>query len=195
MIAVNDIALAADANDMWAETTEQRRAYRKPFARMYFIRVLMSHIYEGLKIIEEINNSPVLRAAVEKCDAPTQGEFKELVAILNSTERRHNLYRFRNKATFHYDPKEIAKHLRAVIAHDPKATWAFSEGSTARDWHFELGDAVIDRMVIRYVFDADEDRNPARAMKVAAIATRLHQISTTFTAFASRFVERHLRQP
>jgi hypothetical protein len=38
MLAVNDISLAADANDFWAETTEQRRARRKPRARMYYIR-------------------------------------------------------------------------------------------------------------------------------------------------------------
>jgi hypothetical protein len=54
MLAVNDISLAADANDMWVETIEQRRAYRKLLARGYFIRLIMSHLHEALKIIEEI---------------------------------------------------------------------------------------------------------------------------------------------
>jgi hypothetical protein len=65
MLSVNDIALASDANDEWASETAQRRVYRKAAARMYFIRVLMGHVYEGLIIIEHISRVPDLRAAVD----------------------------------------------------------------------------------------------------------------------------------
>ena len=71
MFAVNDISLAADSNDFWAETTEQHRAYRKPRARMYFIQLIMSDVNEALRLIEEINERPALRAAVDQCDART----------------------------------------------------------------------------------------------------------------------------
>jgi hypothetical protein len=43
MLSINDISLAADANDAWASTTEQHRAFRKGTARMYFIRVLIAN--------------------------------------------------------------------------------------------------------------------------------------------------------
>ncbi len=172
MLAVNDIALAADADAFWEETTEQRRAYWKRRARMYFIRLIMSHVHEALKIIEGINKSPDLRAAVDQCDERSQENFKKLVAILRSPERGH-LFRFRTKATFHYDEELSAKHLKAVIAYDPAATWSYSVGSTPLDWHFELGDAVMDRMVVRFVLGADEARSPARSMKVGERSTRL----------------------
>jgi len=84
-----------------------------------------------------------------------------------------------------------AKHLQSVIAHDPTATWSYSVGSTPLDWHFELGDAVMDRMVVRYVLAADEARSPARSMKVGERSTRLDKIATMFTDFATRFIERH----
>jgi hypothetical protein len=191
MLAINDISLAADANDFWAETSEQRRVHRKGRARMYFIRLIMSHVYEALKIIDEIKESPTLRAAVDQCDARTRENFNKLVAILISPER-DQLNRFRNKATFHYDKKATVEHLQAVIAADSTASWSYSVGSTPLDWSFELGDAVMDRMVVRFVLGADEPRSPARSQKVGEIATRLQEISILFTEFAKSFIERHL---
>jgi hypothetical protein len=191
MLAVNDISLAADANDSWAETSERRRVHRKGRARMYFIRLIMSHVYEAMKIIDEIKENPALRAAVDQCDARTRENFNKLVAMLISPER-DQLNRFRNKATFHYDKKASAEHLQAVIAADPTAPWSYSVGSTPLDWSFELGDAVMDRMVVRFVLGADEARSPARSQKVGEIAARLDEVATMFTDFAKSFIERHL---
>jgi hypothetical protein len=190
MLAVNDISLAADAKDTWAETTEQRRAYRKRLAQGYFVRLIMSHVHEALKLIDEINRSPDLRAAVDGCDARTGENFKELVAILNSPQRGQ-LFRFRNKAGFHYDQDAPAEHLKKVIAHDPTATWSYSVGSSPLDWHFELGDAVMDRMVVRFVFAADESSSAAQVKKIDEIVTRLDQIAFMFVDFATSFIERH----
>ncbi len=94
MFAVNDISLAANSNDFWAETTEQHRAYRKPRARMYFIQLIMSHVNEALRLIEEINERPALRAAVDQCDARTVENFEKLVAILDAPEKRDHLSGF-----------------------------------------------------------------------------------------------------
>jgi hypothetical protein len=44
MLSVNDIALAADANDQWAETGDRKRAAMRNAARGYFVRVLLSHL-------------------------------------------------------------------------------------------------------------------------------------------------------
>jgi hypothetical protein len=194
MLAVNDIALAADANDFWEETIEQRRAYRKRLARGYFVRLIMSHVHEALIIIGEIDKSADLRVAVDQCDTRTRDNFAKLVSILKSPERGH-LFRFRTKATFHYDREVSAEHLQRVIADDPTATWSYSVGSTPLDWHFELGDAVMDHMVVKFVLGADEPRSPARSKKIGEIATRLDRIATMFTDFATHFIERHSGAP
>ena len=126
--------------------------------------------------------------------AAAPGEnFRKLVDILKSPERGH-LSRFRNKATFHYDEKATAEHLRRVIATDPTAVRRSSVGSTALDWHFELGDTVIEHMVVKFVLGADEPRSPARSKKISEIATRLDQIATIFSDFAASFIERHLKR-
>ena len=68
MLSVNDIALAADANDQWAETGDRKRAAMRNAARGYFVRVLLSHVYEGLLIVEEISRSAHLRPSIYECD-------------------------------------------------------------------------------------------------------------------------------
>lgn len=133
-----------------------------------------------------------MMVAVNQRDARTQENYKNLLAILRSPERGH-LLRFRTKATFHYDVEVSTEHLQAVIAHDLAATWSYSVGSTPLDWHFELADAVMDRMVVRFVLAVDEARGPARSLKVGERSTRLDEIATIFIDFATHFIERHTK--
>jgi hypothetical protein len=177
---------------MWAETLEQHRAHRKGRARMYFIRLIMSHVHEAFKIIDEINRDPDLTAAVDKCDARTKANFAELVRLLTSRERGY-LTRFRTKTTYHYDEEVPRDTLSKVVEHDPDATWSYSIGSKPLDWHYEIADAVVDRMVVRFVFDADEPRSPERSVRVREIAVRLDEVQALLTDFATHFIQRNLR--
>ena len=43
--------------------------------RGYFVRVLLSHVYEGLLIVEEISRSAHLRSTVDECDKQTISAF------------------------------------------------------------------------------------------------------------------------
>lgn len=190
MLSVNDIALASDANDEWASTTVQPRVYRKAAARMYFIRVLMGHVYEGLTIIEHISRVTALKAAVDRCDARTVAAYQALDTFIRSPEMK-TLDRFRNRAAFHYDRQLPERHLREIAQHSPDAIWSYSMGSEPLDWRFELADAVMDRIVIREVFGLKEPRGPERTRKTEAIATRIQDISMLFTNFAAHFVWHH----
>jgi hypothetical protein len=136
--------------------------------------------------------STALRAAVDECDVSTGENFKKLIAILQPPERTP-LARFRSKATFHYDKHVSAEHLQAVTARDPAAPWSFSKGSTPLGWYFELGDVVMDRMVVRFVLGANEPPKPALSKEREEIGASLNQIAFRFTNFATSFIERHCR--
>jgi hypothetical protein len=192
MLSVNDIALASDANDEWASATAERRVYRKAAARMYFIRVLMGHVYEGLTIIEHISRVSDLRAAVDRCDAQTVEAFQSLDDFVRSPEMKI-LDRFRNRAAFHYDRQLPERHVREIALQSPDAIWSYSMGSEPLDWRFELAEAVMDRIVIREVFGLNEPRGPERTRKTEEIATRIQEISILFTNFAAHFVWHHLK--
>lgn len=188
MLSVNDIARASDANDQWAATSGGRE-HLKAGARMYFIRVLMGHVYEGLCIVREICANPALRANVDLCDAQTARDFDALENFIASKEFKvFNL--FRNRAAFHYDRQLPQRHLQEIAAHSPELQWSYSMGSEPLDWRFELADAVMDRIVIREVFGLNEPKGEERTRKTEVIATRIDEISRLFTSFAAHFVWR-----
>jgi hypothetical protein len=187
MLAVNDIALAADASDQWFEATDQKRLSKKNAARGYFVRVLLSHVYEGLGIIEEISRSPKLRSSVDECDARTISTFQFLDSVVKSHEM-DVFDRLRNRATFHYDRQLPALSLDEIMKDEPNRPWSYSVGSEPLDWRFELADAVMDRIIIREAFRLRGPRGPERTAKTEELALRLQDISQRFTYFASNYV-------
>lgn len=191
MISINDIAIAADANDLWADETDAKRKPRQNAARQYFVRILLSHVNEALEIVREIAGNANLRAAVDKCDGRTVADFKELETISNR-EREH-FRKFRSRATFHYDKQLPDRVLKEISKNAPDQPWSYSMGRKPIDWKFELADAIIDRMVIREVMDLKIPKSAKRTELTAEIAGRLQDISRKYTSFAAHFVHRHCR--
>jgi hypothetical protein len=192
MLSVNDIALAADANDQWAETGDRKRAAMRNAARGYFVRVLLSHVYEGLLIVQEISRSANLRSAVDECDKQTISAFRFLEHVVKSHEMKvfHAPW---NRATFHYDRQLPLLSFEEIAEAEPERQWSCSAGSEPLDWRFEVADAVVDRMMIREVFRLRGPRGPERTAKTEELATQLQDISHRFTEFAFHFVRHFSR--
>jgi hypothetical protein len=127
MLSINDISLASDANDGWALTTELRRGFRRNGARMYFIRILMAHVYEALLIVREIAQTPKFRAAAEKCDAQTVAAFRDLEAFITSSEMK-TLKTLRSRAAFHYDHTLPEKNLEEIADQSPEKLVGIFDG-------------------------------------------------------------------
>jgi len=58
MMVINDMSLAMDAQRRWTEEARSERKHRERGAKIYFIRLQISHIYEAMQIVEEIRDSP-----------------------------------------------------------------------------------------------------------------------------------------
>jgi hypothetical protein len=54
MMVMNDMSLAMDGLGWWVNENERTRQHREVGARIYFVRLQLSHLYEGMKIIKEI---------------------------------------------------------------------------------------------------------------------------------------------
>jgi hypothetical protein len=80
MMVVNDMSLAMDAQRRWTEDAMKERKHRERGAKIYFIRLQISHIYEAMKIVKEIRYSPELMKAVDRSDLFTKKGFKVSVA-------------------------------------------------------------------------------------------------------------------
>ncbi len=184
MFSVNDLSLANCAIEDWEANTEQKRQARKRAAQSYFVRVLMSHLYEALAIIKEIAAHPSLLAAVDACDPQTVASFKAVERFANLDEIK-SLDRLRNRATFHYDRQLCLESFEEIAEIDPNRFWSYSMGSDSLDWHFEFADAVMDRMLIRQVLRVRVPKGPERTKLTHALAFRQQEIGREFTNFAA----------
>jgi hypothetical protein len=72
MMVVNDMSLAMDAQRRWTEGAGKQRAHRERGAKIYFVRLQISHIFAAMKIIEEIRDDPDLMRVVDRSGGRTQ---------------------------------------------------------------------------------------------------------------------------
>jgi hypothetical protein len=191
MMAQNDIAVANEGLREWTVTTEQKKLARQNGGRLYYGRMLMSHIYEALKIIKDIQNNTRLWAAVQKCDVKTRESFAAVAAFLKTTDYAA-LRRIRHNVGFHHDPKLTIKALGQINQKFSDHRFTYSLGHEPLDWYFELGDLVVDRIVVRDIFAAPE-RADVRAA-IDPILMRMHTMAAAFSDFAGYFIRQKLEK-
>jgi hypothetical protein len=190
MMVINDMSLAMDAQRRWTEDAGKERAHRERGAKIYFVRLQISHIFEAMKIVEEIRDSPDLMKAVDRSGSPTKKGFAALLGFIGSAEYKI-IARIRNNLTFHYDPKTIETALASLVAKHPDTTGSMSLGDEPHNWFFEPGDMVGDRAAVREIFKVPEGANVTT--ETDKIVTRLHEIVQRFGGVAGSLVWQNSR--
>jgi hypothetical protein len=186
MMVINDMSLAMDAQRRWTEDARMEREHRTRGAKIYFIRLQISHIYEAMDIIKEIEASPALMKAVDRSDRFTKRAFAELLAFARSPEFEKVMGRIRNNLTFHYDPKTIERALASLVARHPDAIGSMSLGDEPHNWFFEPGDMVGDRAAVREIFKITEGADVLA--EADEIVMQLHGIVLKFGGFAGSLI-------
>lgn len=192
MMACNDMQLANEAASNWKEDQPRNRQYRQTGARMYFIRLQMAHLHEALKIVEEIRNDDPLMVLLFTCDSQTQASFRKLEACLKGGTNRALVEKIigqvRHNLTFHYDEtgKQIERAISAIAAIPGGHHAHVTRGSNAYLWHFEAGDEVMDKIIVRYIWRIPSGANLRE--EADAIAHQMHEIFLTFVDFAGELI-------
>jgi hypothetical protein len=192
MMSINDLSLANNSIGDWSETTDRKKQKRKTTATLYYVRILMGHLYESLKMIKYMAKDPQLRNLVMNCDDHTIAEFMLIESFSNSPEMEI-LENLRNKAAFHYDRCLPVENLHKIKEELPDHPFAYSMGQDGLDWHYELGDMVMGRMIIRDIFNQDYPKSTERRKKVEEIAMRQQEVARAFTDFAGHFIRHYSR--
>jgi hypothetical protein len=186
MMVINDMSLAMDAHRRWVEDGMKERKHRERGAKIYFMRLQISHIYEAMRIVEEIRETPALMKAVNRSDRSTKKGFDALLAFIATPEFEKVMGRIRNSLTFHYDPKTIERALASLVAKHPGATGAMSLGDEPHNWFFEPGDMVGDRAAVREIFKVPEGADVV--VETDKIVMRLREIVQMFGGFAGSLI-------
>ena len=191
MMAVNDISVAYDAYEHWERTTGHKKVARREGGKLYYGRMMHSHVYEALQIIDEIEKSPALMAIVGKCSAKTQSSFDALAKFLKSSDYTL-LCRIRNNTGFHYDDKLTMRMLEKLVRDFPRHRFPHSLGNAAIDWYFELGDLIIDNILVREICRVPDQADVRATLEPTLV--RLHSMSVTFLDFAGYFLRHCLKR-
>ncbi|WP_439609906.1 hypothetical protein [Reyranella sp.] len=189
MMVVNDCAIAGETAEMWKSEDSELRRKKREEAFRYFVELQIAHIYEGLKIIREIQASKRLKRFVQECDGPTQREFDTLVAFLVDPKYEKIVGRVRNNLAFHYDAKLTERALTQYCEKYAEGIGAISMGSKPFDWMFEPGAFINERVAVRDVFDVPEGADITE--KTDKLMIELQGILNTFMQFAGHFVWKH----
>ncbi len=185
MMAMNDIGVANDALQEWQKTKDKKKKQRKDGGKLYYGRMQSAHIYEALLIIEEIGKTPSLKAAVGRCDVKTVRSFKTVAAFL-VTDDYKVLRRIRNNASFHYDGKLAVRMLNQIVKKYPNDVSTCSLGNETLDWYFELGDKIVDKLLVREIMKVPEEADIRKTVDDQLV--RFHAMAKAFSDFAGYFI-------
>ena len=192
MMACNDLQIANEALSEWKTEQAKLRKGRQTGACMYFIRIQFSHLFEGLKVVQDIKNDPTLFELVNQCDMQTRKSFSELERFLpggaNRADLERNMGRIRSNLAFHYE--ESGKLISRAIADRaarPEARFSsVTRGSTAYLWHFRAADDIVDSIVVRQIWKIP--RTADLRVEADKMADYLHEIFLYFVDFSGEFI-------
>ena len=192
MMACNDLSLANQSLSEWKKELPSTKKFRQAGAEIYFVRLQFAHLYEGLKVIEEIKNDAQLMAVVARCDGQTQRSFNELEQFLPKASKRAEFKQLvelvRHSLTFHYDEsgKLIGRAILDRAAHPEARMSSITRGDSAALWHFKVADDIVDSIVVRQIWAIP--RNQDTRVVADQIADRVHEIFLWFVDFAGEFI-------
>jgi len=192
MMACNDLQLANEALDKWKKEQPRLRKGREVGAKMYFVRLQISHLYEALKIVEQIHTDESLLRLVKQCDQRTQNWFHELEPFLPNGSRRQwfesMVGKLRHNLVFHYSQSD--KMIERAIsdrAGRPEARYSLvTRGSTYNLWHFKTADDIVDSIVVRQIWGIPRDKD--LRTEADRIAEEIRQVLLCFVDFAGDFI-------
>ena len=188
MMACNDFSLAKESLGTWRNAKTRKEEMRAPGALRYFLRLQISHVCEAMDIIDEIERSTTLRAAVAAADCRTQLSYASLKRFKKSP-RWKTMKLIRNKVAFHYDPVWVKKAIERLDKKNTSLRATVSMGNEALDWYFEPADMVEDSIVVRQIFNIAEGADVR--VETDKILVELQNIAATFGDFARYFVKHH----
>lgn len=180
MMIVNDMAIVNESLRVWSTSEDKRWKSRKGGGRALFARVQMSYVYEALELIKEIRDSQV-----EMCSKKTQACFASVKAFIDTDDYK-KLMRFRNNIGFHYDGKLSDRAIKEIDQKFPDDLSPMTLAEDPLEWHFELGDKIQDKIVVRYIFEVPEDKDAGKESD--AIAGRIFDMAEKLAEFAGYFV-------
>lgn len=188
MMACNDLKRANHAHSYY----KKNESSEKQGQSMYFSKLELGHLFEGLKVIEKINGDSSLVQTLEECDDQTKESFNFLKNFLPGGSKRKDLMQWvgkvRHNLTFHYSGcnKLINNALEKRKKGTGSSTSSVTRGSIKDLWHFKLADDLLDSIVCREIWKIPDNKNIGE--EAEKILKEIHAIVLKFADFSGEFI-------
>lgn len=164
---------------------------------MYFVRLQMGHLHEGLKIISEIRDCPTLLRLIDECPGRTADDFAQLLRFADGGAQQGDFLKYvelvRHKVTFHYDKSKIRIALRDRAQRKGDAAHRVTVADDIRQLRFQIADDLVNTLVCHHVWGISHDSDTQlEADRIADFGFRVCKIFLNFAGnFIVRYVERN----
>ena len=192
MMVANDLLVANEAQEHFANDNNRDRRHRVMGAGLYCLRLQLSHLKEGLKVIENVRDHDSLSRVVVACHPDVTAAFERLAENLrggaNYTRFEQIVGRIRHNLTFHYDESSamVSRSLVDLSRPNRRQAAPITLGSDAYSCRFELADVVTDNIISRQIWCIPDDANLREEANI--IARETHAIFLDYLAFAGGFI-------
>lgn len=202
MMACNDLTLTNSCLGRYIDENNMKNKYLNDGACMYFVRLQIGHLHEGLKVIKEISDNKQLNNFVNSCSRDSQAAFKRLCRYIPSGAKRSDFDKYfgriRHNLVFHYHESgqwiEKALSERINIKKQISSPVDLDEVSKTR---YELADQIMDSIVCRNLFEipysVDLIKNREPLDKILDLGAGIARDFVGFGGeFIHNFIEREL---
>lgn len=194
MICCNDMSLANQSLSKW-KTKDSLNSYEKVRQRgggMYFVKLQLAHLYEGLKIIEEITRNKKLAELIETLDTSSQKSLEVLKPYLTNSPEKEKIEKYigivRSNLAFHYDEssKLIGRSVASLAKSETTRRSSITRGDHAYRWYFKLGDDVVNNMVVREIWKVADGKSSDQ--EIDEILMWSHKLFISFMDFSGELI-------
>jgi hypothetical protein len=196
MLVVNDLTAANSSFLYWKEEKTPLWKEAKMGALTYFIRLEMSHLYEGMKVIENIEKNVKIKKVIQQCDDVIQKSYIYLLDFLPGQAKGKEfeilIGQVRNNFAFHYykNGKLIKKALKDRASRKEAQFSKISMSDEHFGWRFQLGDEIVDSVLVRQIWGIPRELDMRE--EADKKADYILEIVKHFLDFASGFIWKYL---
>jgi hypothetical protein len=195
-LVCNDIAIANSSMARYQQNRIKNLSHIEFGGRIYFARIVSGHLREGMKAIEEVKEADHLNSVVPKCGVRARKAFRALCECLSGGQDETDFKRYvggiRNKIAFHYDPQVLRWAIDDRASRSTSDTSSMTAGEDIHSTRFEFGDALLDSIVCRKLWDIS--RNSNLESEASRAANWCHTKCVQFLDFGSEFVPRFFQE-
>ena len=206
MMACNDLLLANQSLAEWKKELPGNMKSKQVGAKLYFLKLQLGHLFEGLKLIEEIKKDPILKALVDRGNTKSDIEMTQLFQRLGeflpkaakATEFNKLVGDIRHNLTFHYNQSGTLIE-RAVLDRSKRSnakTSSVTQADETHRWHFKVADDIVDSIITRQIWNIPREvdgREVDVRIESDKKLDRAFEIAMWFLDFSGAFILKYLK--